>query len=502
MANDEFMTLDQVCQALDRSEDQIKALVQQGQLSEVRDAGHIYYRRSQVEQLKAKEGSSVVDLDAGDEAAGVEVTNEEEGESFASALSSLADSSSGMGILDESPMAGPEESSVIGMELADAADAAGKQDEQQQPQEQPQARQPAESEQQQAQQQETQPETERQPADTGVEMQTQETTADDSSPVIEMVEEDETKPQAEQPAELTLDDIPEELPAAPTTEQDPGFSSEIDLVPGDDSKAGTSFGLSDSVLAGVEDATGKKDSGEDEIPDLGLSGSSIISLEGSGLEDTGMGTGMGDTGMGTEAPAEKDDDTKITQAPAISVFDDDELEGAVDPMGETQLASGVDDLEAVGSGSGLLDLTRESDDTSLGAELLDVISPSEAAETADADSGVLEAAETIEDDGSAAMTVEEPLAAVEAEETAVPAAAPRAAAQTVEMAGAVPMNVTAFLGILALAALGLSTAAAIQGVWPAFLDHVAGGVINWSVFGGLALIAIVTGVLSILAGRK
>jgi hypothetical protein len=32
-------------------------------------------------------------------------------------------------------------------------------------------------------------------------------------------------------------------------------------------------------------------------------------------------------------------------------------------------------LEGVGSGSGLLDLTRESDDTSLGAELLDEITP-------------------------------------------------------------------------------------------------------------------------------
>ena len=32
-------------------------------------------------------------------------------------------------------------------------------------------------------------------------------------------------------------------------------------------------------------------------------------------------------------------------------------------------------LESVGSGSGLLDLTRESDDTSLGAELLDEIYP-------------------------------------------------------------------------------------------------------------------------------
>jgi hypothetical protein len=49
-----------------------------------------------------------------------------------------------------------------------------------------------------------------------------------------------------------------------------------------------------------------------------------------------------------------------------------------DPAAQTAISSGVPDqisLEGVGSGSGLLDLTRESDDTSLGAELLDEIAP-------------------------------------------------------------------------------------------------------------------------------
>ena len=48
-------------------------------------------------------------------------------------------------------------------------------------------------------------------------------------------------------------------------------------------------------------------------------------------------------------------------------------------MAQTAINAGIGDqvnLEGVGSGSGLLDLTRESDDTSLGAELLDEISPS------------------------------------------------------------------------------------------------------------------------------
>jgi len=74
-------------------------------------------------------------------------------------------------------------------------------------------------------------------------------------------------------------------------------------------------------------------------------------------------------------PATKED-TVIT-AEGISIFDDEDLQiEAADPMAKTVIAPSIEDqtsLEGVGSGSGLLDLTRESDDTSLGAEVLDHI---------------------------------------------------------------------------------------------------------------------------------
>jgi hypothetical protein len=77
----------------------------------------------------------------------------------------------------------------------------------------------------------------------------------------------------------------------------------------------------------------------------------------------------------TEKPATKED-TVIT-AEGISIFDDEDLEiETADPMAKTQIAPSVEDqvlLEGIGSGSGLLDLTRESDDTSLGAEVLEHI---------------------------------------------------------------------------------------------------------------------------------
>jgi hypothetical protein len=62
----------------------------------------------------------------------------------------------------------------------------------------------------------------------------------------------------------------------------------------------------------------------------------------------------------------------------IDVFQNDEVD-RVDPAAQTSVGPSHADqmnIEAVGSGSGLLDLTKESDDTSLGAELLDEIAPS------------------------------------------------------------------------------------------------------------------------------
>lgn len=73
--------------------------------------------------------------------------------------------------------------------------------------------------------------------------------------------------------------------------------------------------------------------------------------------------------------APKKEDTVIT-AEGISIFDDEDLEiDEADPSAKTQIAPSLDDqiaLEGVGSGSGLLDLTRESDDTSLGPVLDDM----------------------------------------------------------------------------------------------------------------------------------
>ena len=67
-------------------------------------------------------------------------------------------------------------------------------------------------------------------------------------------------------------------------------------------------------------------------------------------------------------------------APSMKVFESHEVKPA-DASAQTQISQSLDEaispsgMDSVGSGSGLLDLTRESDNTSLGAELLEEIYP-------------------------------------------------------------------------------------------------------------------------------
>jgi hypothetical protein len=79
----------------------------------------------------------------------------------------------------------------------------------------------------------------------------------------------------------------------------------------------------------------------------------------------------------TDMPRTPTKEDTVISAEGISIFDDEDLEiEAADPMAKTQISAAIEDqvaLEGVGSGSGLLDLTRESDETSLGAEVLDHI---------------------------------------------------------------------------------------------------------------------------------
>ncbi|HUW83751.1 MAG TPA: helix-turn-helix domain-containing protein [Phycisphaerae bacterium] len=181
----------------------------------------------------------------------------------------------------------------------------------------------------------------------------------------------------------------------------------------------------------------------------GLTGSDVISLEEvDDLESKG----------GTRAGAK--DDTVITSV-GISVFDDEELASAAaaDPMAKTQISKQSAEpeipLDSVGSsGSGLLDLTRESDDTSLGAELLDEIYPEEE--------------ETISEEPVAAQTPEGSAGGTFLPHPVAPAVVPLASAAMDPLSPA--FTGLAVVSVVLLGLVGVTSAAVIQGVWPSFLD--------------------------------
>lgn len=111
----------------------------------------------------------------------------------------------------------------------------------------------------------------------------------------------------------------------------------------------------------------------------------------------------GDSGLALESEASALGLTDSREGTGVSVFDTDH--GSEDSSEGTHAGDMVEDelsLDAVGSGSGLLDLTRESDETSLGAELLEeVYSGDENVEIPAHASGLFEAAGT-ESPGDAA----------------------------------------------------------------------------------------------------
>ena len=129
---------------------------------------------------------------------------------------------------------------------------------------------------------------------------------------------------------------------------------------------GTAFALKSGSGAGLKEETAL-------AADLGLSGTA------GGIPSparTGSGISSG-TGSGSRS--------------GINVFGADEIgSGIVDPMAQTSITPGAQEinLESVGSGSGLLDLSRERDDTSLGAVLNDIPSDSRAGTGAPADTGI------------------------------------------------------------------------------------------------------------------
>lgn len=140
--------------------------------------------------------------------------------------------------------------------------------------------------------------------------------------------------------------------------------------------AGKVFFKSDDVMR-LAPAGATLQAAEEDLPvvsDRGSGGTSVIGLVPDDEHEPAAPAARG------PAPAQKKKEDSSLPLGGVSVLDD-ELEIDADPMAKTQITSGAIGDQATGesgrSGSGLMDLTRESDDTSLGAELLDEIYPGE-----------------------------------------------------------------------------------------------------------------------------
>ena len=232
-----------------------------------------------------------------------------------------------------------------------------------------------------------------------------------------------------------------------------------------------------------------EESGEVHLELEDTSSSSAIGLTGSGLDlkdETGIG--LADSREGT----------------GISVFDTDHgsagsSHGSAAPLGgsgvadavsgETQVgAEAIDDelsLESVGSGSGLLDLTRESDDTSLGAELLEEVYAGDG---------------NIEIPANASGLFEAPAAdAVGDDVRRAPAAAMPIMVEAYDGAGS-GLGAGLLIGALAaMVCLAIVAFVGINGATPGLATTFAGNIWMWT--GGLAGITIICGLVGLFLGK-
>ena len=205
-----------------------------------------------------------------------------------------------------------------------------------------------------------------------------------------------------------------------------------------------------------------------------------------GLSDSGIGLASSDTGR-TDAISLADSDIKPaakedTVVTGQNMFDTGEVKPA-DAAAQTQIQSAIDDqlsLEGVGSGSGLLDLTRESDDTSLGAELLDEIYPGgdskAGAKAVGSSTGIFEAHPTAAMDASGPSGLEN-----------VAAGAPVGVAEVIE---APDPSAGAFGGMALAAALimlvtAMVTGAAFAGFSPSWVESISQTTASILVFAGI-----------------
>ncbi|MCH2152941.1 MAG: hypothetical protein MK089_06325 [Phycisphaerales bacterium] len=224
--------------------------------------------------------------------------------------------------------------------------------------------------------------------------------------------------------------------------------------------------------------------------ELDLGASSLGEASDGGM----MGLSGSATGMSHDAPAAPISPTSDSgmafdlsgSASGISAFG-----GGSEDAGETQLGEEFDDdltLESVGSGSGLLDLTRDSDDTSLGAELMEeAVFGDDEFELPPNSSGLFE---------SPAEAADAPAAAA----APVAGGAPVMMMEEAYDGGSSGLGVGLLIGAtIAMIGLLVILASEFQGASSVLTQAIAGNLWIWT--GGLLAGAIIAGGIGLFIGR-
>ena len=239
--------------------------------------------------------------------------------------------------------------------------------------------------------------------------------------------------------------------------------------------------------------------GDDSVGDLlaaSGTGGDLDSGLGGGLlgesEELNLDSGIDDMLEGSSLMSASDQSKT-----GVSICDADELDQA-DPSAVTQLSDdgGLDDLklDPIGSGSGLMDLTRESDDTSLGAEFLEEVYPGE-----EGGEGAAAAAAAGEGGGGGLFGSEE-----EAAMAGGPAMQLSGTIITAEPYDGAGSGLVAGLSIGAILALALGLTAVIFGMMGVGDGGVLGIVTDnfIPVMGGLAGATLLLGIIGWVIGRR
>ena len=202
-----------------------------------------------------------------------------------------------------------------------------------------------------------------------------------------------------------------------------------------------------------------------------------------GLDDTAL------TGEGISVLSESDADFKLTDDTLAETL------AGLGATGETSIEEIEDDisLDSFGSGSGLLDLSLQADDTSLGGILDEIYTSDDDESPADADSiGTTEGGLSGEVD-TMSGEVEE------AEVYAAPAMPLRSAG--IEIPPDSSSNMLGgllFLPLFVLLYASIVAISGMNGVNPSILSGIQGFI--WYVLGGLGLIGLVVGIVGMTSG--